>query len=339
MDHAPELPPSVLSGPAPSCSVAVLIPCLNEAVSIAQVVREFQQELPGAAIYVYDNNSTDDTAAIARAAGAIVRPELIAGKSAVIRRMFRQIDADIYLMVDGDGTYPANRARAMLAPILAGEADMVVGARLHPDATAEISELNHLGNRFFRWLAQRLFHVKLTDLLSGYRAFNRPFAMGMPITTQGFALETELTLKGLERGFRVVEVPTDYIARQPGSYSKIQRSKDGRLILLTIFNLLRDYKPMTLFGGLALIIWGIAIFPTIISIGYWERMGDLPRIPAAVLATSLFLVGIHLAIAGLVLNAISHRFQELDALDTLASPIRRSAGLPLTCTPPWEAPP
>ena len=338
MDHAPELPPSVLPGPAPSCSVAVLIPCLNEAVSIAQVVREFQQELPGATIYVYDNNSTDDTAAIARAAGAIVRPEPIAGKSAVIRRMFRQIDADVYLMVDGDGTYPANRARAMLAPILAGQADMVVGARLHPDATAEISELNHLGNRFFRWLARRLFHVKLTDLLSGYRAFNRPFAMGMPITTQGFALETELTLKGLERGFRVIEVPTDYIARQPGSFSKIQRSKDGRLIFLTIFTLLRDYKPMTLFGGLALIIWVIAIFPTIIAVGYWERMGDLPRIPAAVLATSLFMVGIHLAIAGLVLNAISHRFQELDALDTLSSPIRRSAGLPLTCTPPWEAP-
>ncbi|MFM8594352.1 MAG: glycosyltransferase [Chloroflexota bacterium] len=335
MDHTPILPPSVLPGPNPACEVAVLIPCLNEAPSIAQVVTDFKRELPGATIYVYDNNSTDDTAALARAAGAVVRSEIIPGKSAVLRSMFRQIDADVYLMVDGDGTYPADRARALIAPILAGEADMVVGARLHPDAKAQISEANRLGNRFFRWLARRLFHVKLTDLLSGYRAFNRPFAIGMPITTNGFALETELTLKGLERGFRVVEVPADYRARPEGSHSKINRTRDGKLIFLTIFNLLRDYKPMTLFGGFAIIMWVVAIIPTMIAIDYWKQYGDLPRIPAAVLATGLFMVGIHLAIAGLVLHAISHRFQELDAIDTLGSPIRRSNHLPLTCKVPW----
>jgi len=319
--------------------IAVLIPAYNEAATIGDVVRSFRVALPNSRIYVYDNNSWDNTAKLAREAGAIVRREPLQGKGHVVRRMFTDIEADVYVMVDGDATYDAASAPRLVSRLIETQADMVVGARITEEKAAYRAELNHLGNRFFRWLAQRLFHVKLTDLLSGYRAFNRPFAMGMPITTQGFALETELTLKGLERGFRVVEVPTDYIARQPGSFSKIQRSKDGRLIFLTIFNLLRDYKPMTLFGGLALIIWGIAIIPTIIAIGYWERMGDLPRIPAAVLATSLFMVGIHLAIAGLVLNAISHRFQELDALDTLASPIRRIAGLPLTCTPPWEARP
>src|SRR2546421_6489910 len=212
MDQPAALPARQPSRPR----IAILIPCYNEEITIADVVRQFREQLPEAAIYVFDNNSSDRTVEEARAAGAIVQRERRQGKGYVVQAMFHQVEADIYIMVDGDRTYPAADVHRLIAPILSGDADMVVGSRLHHDARSQFRLLNRFGNRLFQMVLNWLFHVRLTDILSGYRAFSQRFVKDIPLFYGGFEVETELTIKALERRHRIVEVPVNLGQRPEG---------------------------------------------------------------------------------------------------------------------------
>jgi glycosyltransferase involved in cell wall biosynthesis len=278
--------------------VAVLIPCYNEALTIAEVVRSFRAELPDASIYVFDNNSTDATATVAQQAGAIVMSERRQGKGYVMQTMFRKIDAEIYVMVDGDGTYPASSVHRLQELIINGEADMVVGSRLHPESRSNFKAANLYGNKLIRWLLRLIFNTKLTDILSGYRAFNRSFVKGIPLFGGGFEIETELTIKALQRGYRVEEVPVNLEVRPKGSYSKIHFVRDGFLILNTMLSLFRDTKPLTFFGGFGLVF--IAIGITILFT--WIQL----------LGITLAVIGVLFILSGLHLHTIVRRFQEFD---------------------------
>jgi len=302
------------AGPRPARSphVAVLIPCYNEELTIAAVVQQFRAELPDAAIYVFDNNSTDRTVAEAEAAGALIAYERRQGKGYVVQTMFRQVDADVYVMVDGDGTYPAAEVRKLLGPVLHGEADMVVGSRLHTGAQSEFRALNRLGNRLFLSVLNSTFKVQITDMLSGYRAFSRAFVKSVPLFGGGFETETELTIKALERGFRIVEVPCDLTSRPEGSFSKIRIAHDGVRILSTILALFRDYKPLTFFGAIGLVLVLLGFIPGAVVTYEFIETGLVPRLPSAVLAVGLVLAGMLSITVGLVLHTIARRSQEFD---------------------------
>jgi glycosyltransferase involved in cell wall biosynthesis len=210
----------------PHPRIAVLIPCYNEELTIGEVVRDFRSEIPQAEIYVFDNNSTDRTAELARASGARVASERRQGKGFVVQSMFCQVEADVYVLVDGDGTYPPSEIHKLIQPILLGEADMVVGSRLMGASGSEFRFLNKVGNSFFLKVINLIFKVKLTDVLSGYRAFNREFVKGVPIFGGGFETEVELTIKALARGYRIVELPVRLTSRPEGSFSKIRIVQD-----------------------------------------------------------------------------------------------------------------
>ncbi len=309
-----------------SPTIAVLIPSYNEEAAIANVVHQFRLHLPGAEIYVFDNNSSDQTVARALAAGAIVVHEPRQGKGYVVQSMFRKVDADIYIMVDGDGTYPAEVVNELIEPIRRGVADMVIGSRLHHMAESEFRILNRLGNRLFRKLVKSAFRVRLTDLLSGYRAFNRRLVRGLPLSAGGFQTETEMTIKALERGFSVVEIPVNLTSRAPGSHSKIRIGYDGVLILSTIFALFRDYRPLTFFGGLGLILIALGCVPGARIIVDYLRTGLVPHFPLAVLAVGLVLSGLIFGLVGLILHTISRRFQEFERqVQSFAEDLSRSA--------------
>jgi glycosyltransferase involved in cell wall biosynthesis len=292
--------------------IAILIPCYNEEPTVGEVVRAFRAELPEARIYVFDNNSNDKTVACALAAGAIVRSESRQGKGFVVQSMFREVDADVYVMVDGDATYPAAEVHQLIAPVLAGEADMVVGSRLHPGLKSEFRQLNRWGNRLVLTVLNSIFKVKLTDILSGYRAFNRKFVKGLPLFGGGFEIETELTIKAVARGFRTVEIPTVLVARPEGSHSKIKFLRDGFIILNTILALFRDYKPLTFFGSVGLVFLLLALVPGGLVIVEWLRTGTVTHPSLAVLAVGLGLAGMLLLVVGLILHTIVRRFQEIE---------------------------
>jgi glycosyltransferase involved in cell wall biosynthesis len=294
--------------------VAVLIPCYNEELTIETVVRQFRDELPDAQIYVFDNNSTDRTSEKARAAGALVVREPRQGKGYVVQSMFRQVDADIYVMVDGDATYSAAAVHMLIQPVLKQEADMVVGSRLHSDSQSEFKKLNRFGNNIFLGALNYIFSVRLTDILSGYRVFSREFVKNIPIFAGGFQIEAELTIKALERGYLIQEIPIDLRSRPEGSFSKISYLHDGLLILQMIFSLFRDYKPLTFFASLGLlsISAGLALGVPVIS--EFLRTGLVPRLPSAVLAVGLVLSGMLTTAVGLVLHTTARRFQELEYL-------------------------
>jgi glycosyltransferase involved in cell wall biosynthesis len=292
--------------------IAVLIPCYNEELTIADVVREFRAELPRAAIYVFDNNSTDRTAAHALAAGARVHRERRQGKGYVIQSMFRDVDADVYVLVDGDGTYAAGSVHRVMAPILAGETDMVIGSRLHRESHSAFRFLNRLGNRSFLWLINSIFRVNLTDVLSGFRAFSRQFVKGIPLFGGGFEIETELTIKALYRGYRLLEVPVDLATRPEGSYSKIRHFRDGIIITKTIFALFRDYKPLTFFGSLGLLLVGVG---AVMGLRTWNNgaylSGRTDFVPVVLVAV-MVLGGILSGFTGVVLHTVLRRFQEFE---------------------------
>jgi GT2 family glycosyltransferase len=292
--------------------IAVLIPCYNEELTVAGVVESFRAELPGATVYVYDNNSTDRTAERARAAGAVVRHEPRQGKGYVVQAMFRQIDADVYVLVDGDGTYPAASVHALVAPVIRGEADQVVGSRLHADARSEFRAINHWGNRFVRALLNTVFRVRVTDVLSGYRAFSRRFVKSLPLFGGGFEIETELTIKAAARGYRVVEVPVSLTNRPAGSHSKIHVLRDGLLVVNTILSLLRDYKPLTFFGVAGLVALAAATVPAALAAAGYLAEGSLTRPLSAVAAAALFVAGLLSLTVGLVLHSIARRSQEFE---------------------------
>lgn len=302
----------------------MLIPCYNEALTIGQVVRDFRRELPAAKIFVFDNNSTDETAAIARSAGAQVCRERRQGKGYVIQSMFRNIDADIYVMVDGDGTYPADAVHKMIEPVRSGDADMVIGSRLHESSLSHFKSLNRFGNRVYLRVLQLLFGVRITDLLSGYRSFSWQLVKSLPLSRGGFQTEAEMTIKTLERGFPVVEVPVNLGSRPAGSSSKIRIVRDGFLIAGSMFSLLRDYKPFTFFGALGSAVILLSLIPGIIVIRDYVETGLVPHFPSAILAVGLMVSGLILVLTGLILHTIARRFQELDQkLQTMLSEIRR----------------
>jgi len=292
--------------------IAVLIPCYNEEKTVGQVVSDFREKLPSADIYVYDNNSTDNTVEEAKRAGAIIRFEKRQGKGNVVRSMFKQIEADIYVMVDGDGTYPADKVNELIKPVMNGEADMVVGSRLHSSSKSHFNYMNLLGNKLFIFILNFIFRVKISDLLSGYRAFSRHVVKSIPIISRGFEIETEITIKCLERNYRIFEIPVDLSPRHRESKSKIKIFRDGFLILSTILAFFRDYKPLTAFGLIGLFFVISGLIPGIIVINEFVETGFIRRIPSAILSVGLVLTGVIIFFAGLVIHTISHRFQELD---------------------------
>jgi glycosyltransferase involved in cell wall biosynthesis len=291
--------------------IAILIPCYNEEQTVAQVVEQFRSQLPQAQVYVFDNNSTDNTAAEAEHAGAIVFTEQRKGKGYVAQSMFREVESNFYVMVDGDGTYPAAAVHRLLAPVIAGSADMVIGSRLHTESRSQFRQINRLANRLVRATLNLIFGVRLTDILSGYRAFNRKFVKGLPLFGGGFEIETELTIKAIQRGYRVQEVPIDLSHRPAGSHSKIHFMRDGFLILNTTLALFRDYKPLTFFGGIGLFFMLLALGPGLLVIFDFVR-ASAPRVTLAILAVGLVLCGLLSMIAGLVLHSIARRSQEFE---------------------------
>jgi glycosyltransferase involved in cell wall biosynthesis len=292
--------------------VAVLIPCHNEELTVAEVVSAFRAELPQARVYVFDNNSSDRTAERALAAGATVVSEPRQGKGFVVQSMFRRVDADVYVMVDGDGTYPASEVRRLIDPILQDEADMVVGSRLHADTSSEFRSINRWANRLVLAVLNSMFRVRLTDILSGYRAFNRKFVKTLPVFGGGFEIETELTIKAVARGYRIVEIPTALTARPQGSHSKVKFFRDGFLILNTILALFRDYKPLTFFGAAGLILILLSLIPGFAVLLEFVKRGAIVRPMSAVLAVGVFLCGLLSVAVGLVLHSIARRSQEFE---------------------------
>jgi glycosyltransferase involved in cell wall biosynthesis len=290
--------------------LAVLVPCFTEEVAIAKVVADFRSALPEAAIYVYDNNSTDRTAEVARAAGALVRREEHQGKGNVVRRMFADVDADIYVLVDGDATYDAPSARAMIARLIEDRLDMVVAARVDRDEAAY--RLGHrTGNRLLTRFFASVFAATFTDILSGYRVFSRRFVKSFPVLSGGFEIETELAVHALELELAVAEVATPYYARPEGSVSKLSTWRDGFRILHTIINLYRSERPLAFFSGIGVVLAIASISLAVpIFLTYFER-GIVPRLPTAVLATGMMLLAFLSVVAGLVLDTVTKGRREM----------------------------
>jgi len=296
----------------PRPRIAILIPCYNEEGTIGKVVRDFRAEVPDADIYVYDNNSNDATVEQARMAGALIGYERRQGKGFVVQSMFSQVEADVYVMVDGDATYPPGDVHKLIQPILDGDADMVVGSRLMKTSESEFRLLNRVGNSFFFKVINLTFKVRLSDVLSGYRAFSRDFVKNIPAFGGGFETEVELTIKALARGYRISEVPVRLTSRPEGSVSKIRIVSDGFVILNTILTLFRDYKPLTFFGGIGLIFVLLGGVPGAILLVEFIKTGAAHNLPAAIMAVGLVLSGMLLIMVGLVLHTITRRFQELE---------------------------
>ena len=287
--------------------VAVLIPCYNEAVTIGKVVDDFKRVLPDADIYVYDNNSKDDTAAIAEDHGAIVRTEPRQGKGNVVRQMFREIDADYYIMVDGDDTYPAEAAPRLLEPLMNDTADMTVGDRLSNGTYGEENDraFRGFGNNLVRWLIKVIYGYAFDDVMTGYRAFNRIFVKTMPVLSEGFQIETELSIHAVDKRFRITDVPIDYRDRPEGSYSKLSTFGDGAKVLRAIASLFKDHKPMAFFGWLALILIVLGLIAGIPVIAEYFQTGLVPRFPTAILAIALVICGALSFTAGIILDTVA----------------------------------
>lgn len=288
-------------------TVAVLIPCYNEAVTIGKVIDDFKRVLPDADIYVYDNNSKDDTAAIAEDHGAIVRTEPRQGKGNVVRQMFREIDADYYIMVDGDDTYPAEAAPRLLEPLMNDTADMTVGDRLSNGTYGEENDraFHGFGNNLVRWLIKVIYGYAFDDVMTGYRAFNRIFVKTMPVLSEGFQIETELSIHAVDKRFRIVDVPIDYRDRPEGSYSKLSTFGDGAKVLRAIASLFKDHKPMAFFGWLALILIVLGLIAGIPVIAEYFQTGLVPRFPTAILAIALVICGALSFTAGIILDTVA----------------------------------
>ena len=293
--------------------VAVLVPCYNEAVTIAKVVDDFRRVLPEATVYVYDNNSSDGTAALAAAHGAVVRFESRQGKGNVVRQMFRDIEADYYLMVDGDDTYPAEAAPDLLAPLAADEADMTVGDRLSNGSYGEENDraFHGFGNDLVRFLIKAIYGYAFEDVMTGYRAFNRVFVKTMPVLSEGFQIETEISIHAVDKRWRIADVPIAYRDRPEGSYSKLSTFGDGARVLRAITSLFKDYRPFAFFGWVALVFLLLGLVTGVPVIAEYLATDYVSKIPSAVLAVALVLCGALSITAGIILDTVakSHRKQ------------------------------
>jgi len=299
--------------------IAVLLPCFNEEAAVARTVAGFRAALPGAAVYVYDNNSTDRTAEVAAAAGAIVRTERMQGKGNVVRRMFADVEADVYLMADGDSTYDAAAAPELVRRLLAERLDMVVGAR-----KSEVEEAyrrgHRLGNRLFSGLLARLFGRSFTDIFSGYRVFSRRFVKSFPALSRGFETETEISVHALELAMPVAEVTTAYGARPEGSQSKLSTYRDGWRIARTILHLFRIERPVLFYGGFAALLAIVALVLAAPLVVTFVETHKVPRFPTAILATGLMIVAFLSFGVGLILDTVVRGRREVRRLAYLALP-------------------
>lgn len=291
--------------------IAVLIPCYNEVATVGKVVDDFRRELPEAAVYVFDNCSSDGTADVARQHGAVVIYEPRAGKGFVIESMLDRVRADYYVLVDGDDTYPADCVSKLLAPVQAGHADMAVGARLAAYEADSFRPLHVAGNNLVRGLINWIFGVKLTDILSGYRAFNRKVVERVPVVSGGFEVETELTIHMLYYRLKIVEVQVPYGVRPAGSESKLRTFRDGARVLWKLFNLVRAFKPLTCFGSLGLVLFAAGVAAGVPPIVGFAETGRVERFPLAILATGLMIMSASSVFLGLILHAMNWRFKEL----------------------------
>ena len=300
--------------------IAVLIPCYNESQTIVKVIRDYQSVLPDAEFYVYDNNSTDDTIELAKGTGAIVRSEYRQGKGNVVRSQFRDIDADAYLMVDGDDTYPAENAREMVDYVLSGRADMVIGDRLSSTYFQENDRFGHnFGNKLVRGLINWLFKSNVRDIMTGYRAFSMDFVKTFPVLSKGFEIETEMTIHTLDKNFKWVEIPVQYRDRPEGSESKLNTFSDGFKVLMTIFNLVREYKPMFFFGwaGLLSLIIGLIFSFTPIEQYVTTRPHEIASFPSLIVAIGFVVIAFLLWMVGLISDLISRKYRQLFELNLI----------------------
>jgi glycosyltransferase involved in cell wall biosynthesis len=301
--------------------VAVLIPCYNEAVAIAKVVHDFRQVLPGAAIYVYDNNSKDNTVAVATEAGAIVRGESYQGKGSVVRRMFSDVEADIYILVDGDQTYNAASAPKMIELLSRDKLDMVVGVRKETVAEGEHYRPGHrFGNLLFTQSVAMLFGNRFSDILSGYRCFSRRFVKSFPTLSHGFEIETELTIHSLSLRLPCGEIDTPYSARPVGSESKLSTFRDGWRILGVIVLLMKEFRPALFFGSIAIVLILMSVGLALPIFIEFLHTGKVPRLPTAVLATGIMILAFLLMTAGLILDSLARMRSEMKRLAYLALP-------------------
>ncbi len=293
-------------------SIAVTIPCYQEEKTIAQVVADFKRELPAAAIYVFDNNCTDRTAEFARAAGATVIREKKQGKGHVVATLFEVVDADIIIMIDGDGTYDASAVHRLLAPILAGDADMTVAARLQQYSDKSFRKFHVAGNQMVCWIINRIFGANISDIFSGYRAFTRECAQSIPITSRGFDVETELTVQSLYRGAVVREIEAPYGERPTGSFSKLRTIPDGIRVLLRLFLLMRAYKPLALFGSIAIALALASAAAGALPLYELLEQHRVVSRASAIIAISCFMLASLSLALGLVLSSVNQRLLELE---------------------------
>jgi glycosyltransferase involved in cell wall biosynthesis len=304
--------------------IAVLLPCYNEEAAIGATVEGFRSALPEATVYVYDNNSRDRTREVAAAAGAVVRSETQQGKGRVVRRMFADVEADVYIMADGDLTYDPAAAPEMVRMVLAEELDMVVGTRRHEKAAAYRGG-HVIGNKLFTRLLAGLFGRSFTDIFSGYRAFSRRFVKSFPVLSEGFEIETEMSVHSLELRMPVGELETRYLARPEGSHSKLSTFRDGWRILKTIVTLYRIERPVLFFGGIGLLLLAAALILAAPLVITYAQTGLVPRFPTAILVTGMTIVAVLCFFTGLILDTVTRGRREMRRLAYLSQP---APGLP-----------
>jgi len=312
---------------AASLDVAVLIPCYNEAVAITRVVEDFRAALPNARIFVYDNNSSDDTAGVARRAGAIVRHEPWQGKGNVVRRMFSDIEADIYVLVDGDGTYHAPSASRLIDALLDQQLDMVVGARVE-QASAAYRPGHRFGNMALTGLVSTIFGRNIRDMLSGYRVFSRRFVKSFPAMSSGFEIETELSVHALELRMKIAELDTPYGARPEGSVSKLSTFRDGWKILKLVSHLVKEERPADFFGAAFIVLLLLSLglgAPVIVE---FAQTGLVPRFPTAILATGIMVLAFLMLTCGIILETVTTSRREMKRLAYLQIPLKTRDQLP-----------
>lgn len=294
--------------------IAILIPCLNEEKTIGKVIHDFRRALPTARIIVFDNGSSDASAKIAQEAGAEVIYEHRPGKGHVVQAMFEKVASDLYIIVDGDDTYPAEEVHKLIEPIMENQADMVVGTRLQQADNGSFKAARRLGNVLITALLNLCFRTKLTDILSGYRAMSRELVENIPLLSSGFEIETELTLQALKYGYRILEIPIRYHSRPQGSESKLRSFRDGFRIVTTIVALLRDHRPMTFFPLITLILVISGLIAGFVVIRQYFELGIVGRLPLGVLAVGLILLGFLFFMTGFIVDALNRRFEEMLSL-------------------------
>lgn len=292
--------------------VAILIPCYNEEKTIVKVIKDFKKELPDAKIYVYDNNSTDKSYKLAKDNGAIVIKEIRQGKGNVVRSMFRDIKADCYLMVDADDTYPAKAAKKMCSLVLKDNYDMVVGDRLSSTYFTENKRLFHnFGNRIVRFLINKLFKANIKDVMSGYRAFSYNFVKSYPVLSKNFEIETEMTIHAIDKNFRITSIPVQYRDRPNGSVSKLNTYKDGIMVIKTIGELVKEYKPRLFFSFISIIFFVVSLILGLPVFIEYFNIGLVPRFPSLIVSMIFLVISLLLYISGIILEVLSKKYNQL----------------------------